>query len=280
MAMRNNEFIIEEITIENFGKNYIKIYSSGDAKLLVKDESFLEVSPFENGVGMVKRKNNLYNFLDEDGNYISSIDFVYASGFFDADTSIVVTENGERNYLRKNGSFVSKENLGDELQRFENGIAAVKRQNGMYNFLLEKDGSMLFHEDFVSIISLFNDFGVAIVEIEEEEYNFVMNDGTYLFSDNFIGIVYDGNFTAVRSKTGLWNYVTCDGKFVSDEWFIETYGVFSEFGITWVKRENGLFNLLTVNGNFVFSVDLEVRELKKETKAVFKSFMETIERLK
>lgn len=280
MTMRKSEFRIEEITVENFGKNYIKIYTNGNVKLLVKDEFFKEVSPFKNGVGMVQRKNELYNFLDENGNYISSIDFVYASGFLDNDTSIIVTEKGEKNYLRKDGSFVSKENLGDELQCFENGIAAVKRQNNMYNFLLEEDGVMLFHDDFVSIISVFNNAGVAIVEVEPEEYNFIAYDGTYIFDDNFIGIVYDGKFTAVKSKTGFWNYVTSDGELVSNEWFLETYGVFSEFGITWVRRENGLFNLLTVNGNLVFSVDLEVRELKKESKAVFKSFMETMERLK
>ena len=43
--------------------------------------------------------NELYNFLDENGNYISSIDFVYASGFLDNDTSIIVTEKGEKNYI-------------------------------------------------------------------------------------------------------------------------------------------------------------------------------------
>ena len=103
MTMRKSEFRIEEITVENFGKNYIKIYTNGNVKLLVKDEFFKEVSPFKNGVGMVQRKNELYNFLDENGNYISSIDFVYASGFLDNDTSIIVTEKGEKNYLRKSG---------------------------------------------------------------------------------------------------------------------------------------------------------------------------------
>ena len=36
----------------------------------------------------------------------------------------------------------------------------------MYNFLLDEDGVMLFHDDFVSIISVFNNAGVAIVEVE------------------------------------------------------------------------------------------------------------------
>ena len=120
-----------------------------------KNDNVLDLLYWSDGFARVQRSDQLWNFVDKQGNYLFNEWFVYVYAFNEG-FARVQKANGEWNFIDKDGKILSGEwykNVYD----FNEGFAIVKRKDGLYNFI-DKKGKFLSNEWFIYTYSFVDGF--------------------------------------------------------------------------------------------------------------------------
>lgn len=134
--------------------NFLKVPEN---KLICSDWYILAF-PFNEGFGIVRRNDNEYNFVKQDGSLLSNKWYYYIIEFNDGFAK-VKNEYDEWNLLDSNGKEVCQE-WYDSIGKFVNGFAKVRKGN-WYNFL-KKDGTLLCR-DWYNLVKDFNNGFVKVI---------------------------------------------------------------------------------------------------------------------
>ena len=102
----------------------------------------------------------------------------------------------------------------------------------------------------LDIVSCFDD-GLARVRREDGMWNFMDVHHNILYSNQwFIWVGEFVNETArVQREDGMWNFLTKRGELLSNRWFRKTVNFFR--GFAQVQREDGLWNFMDNRGNIL-----------------------------
>ena len=122
-----------------------------------------------------------------------------------------------------------------DLLYYQEGFAAVRRGDELYNFIDEK-GNLLSDEWF-DWIDNFKE-GFARLQRGDGQYNFIDANGKIISSEWFawVGDFQEG-FARLQRSDDLMNFIDANGKIISSEWFAWV-GDFNE-GFAKVQRTNG-----------------------------------------
>ena len=122
-----------------------------------------------------------------------------------------------------------------DLLYYQEGFAAVRREDDKYNFIGEK-GNLLSDEWF-EWIDYFHD-GFARVQRGDGQYNFIDKQGKLLSEQWFAWVDdFENGFARVQRSDDLMNFIDANGKILSNEW-LAWVGDFDN-GFAKVKRTNG-----------------------------------------
>ena len=122
-----------------------------------------------------------------------------------------------------------------DLLYYQEGFAAVRREDDKYNFIDEK-GNLLSDEWF-EWIDNFNE-GFARVQRSGGQYNFIDKQGKLLSEQWFAWVDdFENGFARVQRSDDLMNFIDANGKILSNEW-LAWVGDFDN-GFAKVKRTNG-----------------------------------------
>ena len=106
-----------------------------------KDAGALEITPFSNGRALIKESANTWILIEETGNSLKKFNFFHASEF-KCGFSRIQFRNGKLrtyNYLDKDGNLLSSDNF-DEAEDFVNNTAKVKIGNN--SFYIDTKGKL------------------------------------------------------------------------------------------------------------------------------------------
>lgn len=192
-----------------------------NGKLLSK-RWFSDVTTFENGLAIVTINggggNQRKNILRENGTFVFR---KWPYSIERKDNLILVRKsyNSSKIVLRKDGTILSKTEV-HEIEKFVNGYARVllSYYPRQYNFMSEKDGSMLF-ENNLSTAEMCENVRVWKIGIDGVGYNIMSTNYKILSKEWFYGI---GRFThacvaLVESNKGF-NYLTSIGELLLKKW--------------------------------------------------------------
>ena len=107
-----------------------------------KTENVLDLFYYSEGFARVQREDNLYNFIDENGNILSNKWFRYVYLFHEGFAK-VKRGDGLWNFIDKNGNIISDEWFKD-IYNFYEGFARVLKTNDCW-YEIDKNGKL--HED-------------------------------------------------------------------------------------------------------------------------------------
>ena len=93
-----------------------------------KSDNVLDLLPWSEGFARVQRSDNLCNFIDKDGKYLSNEWFYYLVDFSEG-FAVVQRKDRLYNFIDKKGNILSNEWF-NETYSFDNGFADVERTNG------------------------------------------------------------------------------------------------------------------------------------------------------
>ena len=134
-----------------------------------------------------------------------------------------------------------------DLLYYQEGFAAVRRGDNLYNFIDEK--GKLLSEQWFEWIDYFHD-GFARVQRSGGQYNFIDKQGK-LLSEQWFAWVDDfkEGFARVQRSDDLMNFIGANGKILSNEW-LAWVGDF-ENGFAKVQRTNGEWAKIDKTGEIV-----------------------------
>ena len=109
--------------------------------------------------------------------------------------------------------------------------------------------------------------GLARVKREDRLYNFIDKKGKIL-SEQWFNVAYSFNdgFAVVQREDRLYNFIDKKGKILSEQWFIDAYS-FND-GLARVKRANGDWCIFTKNGIIVEIFKKTETEMEEKIKQV------------
>ena len=128
-----------------------------------------------------------YNLIDKSGNILFDVSVGWVDMVYDyhCDRAAIYSDKKGANYIDKRGNIISKDwyTIG---HTFVNNYAAValKKYTTYYWNYLKKDGKLLSTDEWFRSVKDFDEDGTAEVQRFDE----------------------------------MWNFITTDGKFTSDEW--------------------------------------------------------------
>ena len=134
-----------------------------------------------------------------------------------------------------------------DLLYYQEGFAAVRRGDELYNFIDEK--GKLLSEQWFEWIDNFNE-GFARLQRSGGQYNFIDANGK-IISEQWFDWVDDfqEGFARLQRSDDLMNFIDENGKIISSEWFAWV-GDF-ENGFAKVKRTNGELAKIDKTGEIV-----------------------------
>ena len=122
-----------------------------------------------------------------------------------------------------------------DLLYYQEGFAAVRRGDELYNFIDEK--GKLLSEQWFDWIDYFHD-GFARLQRGDGQYNFIDANGKIISEQWFAWVDdFQEGFARVQRFDDLMNFIGENGKILSNEWFAWV-GDFDN-GFAKVKRTNG-----------------------------------------
>ena len=177
-----------------------------------KNENVLDLLPWSEDFARVQRGDRLYNFIDNNGNYLFTKWFYWLGNFKEGFARVQRT-NGEWNFIDKQGNYLFNEWFY-YLEDFNEGLAKVRRGDKKYNFI-NKQGNILSNEWFIDAYYFVD--GVAKVEREDDLYNFIDEQGNILSNEwfNYLDDFRDG-YARVQRTNGEWAKIDKTGKLIKD----------------------------------------------------------------
>ena len=107
-----------------------------------KNDNVLDLLHYQEDFVIIQRpKDQLYNFIDKEGNYLSDEWFINVYDFHDG-LAIIQRGDGLWNYIDKQGNILSNEWFSDAYSFYE-GVANVQRTNGEW-VKIDKTGKFHF----------------------------------------------------------------------------------------------------------------------------------------
>ena len=107
-----------------------------------KNNNVLDLLHYQEDFVIIQRpKDQLYNFIDKEGNYLSDEWFINVYDFHDG-LAIIQRGDGLWNYIDKQGNILSNEWFSDAYSFYE-GVANVQRTNGEW-VKIDKTGKIHF----------------------------------------------------------------------------------------------------------------------------------------
>ena len=125
-----------------------------------KNENVLDLLYWSEGFAKVQRGDELWNFIDKQGNYLSNEWFNYVFYFREG---FAVVQRGDKlcNFIDKKGNILSNEWF-KVVSNFNEGFAIVKRSDDLYNFI-DKNGNYLSNEWFKNVF----DFNKGLAKVQK-----------------------------------------------------------------------------------------------------------------
>lgn len=244
---------IKKVTKVEKGKRLYNFYDK-ERKRMLLSEWLQSAQKFENGKACVQLLNGVWNYLNEEGEFLFK-GFFYVGVTVDGLTRVQRIEDKLWNYLKTDGTFLMPlwfEEVGD----FCDDLAVILLPHAKfknYNFIT-KEGKFLCDEFFLKARPFHE--GFAYVQTKDSKYNFICKDGKRLSPFDLSRLdesFFDGKARATREDQKQ-NYLTINGTYLSDEWFYKA----EEFhdNIARIQLESGVFNYLTSDREFLSSVQL------------------------
>jgi hypothetical protein len=239
--------------VEKFGSNNKYYIVDSEGKKVSKKEIILDspkIEEFKDGLARIYYKRGWgidsyysYNFIDIEGNLLSSGGFVYAGDFHDGYAHV---SNGSFHYfIDKNGDILEDlrfENAWD----FHEGLARVQYPDYTYNFIDTK-GNKLCKKN----LKYAGDFHEGLATVEKGGYvTFIDKNGNFIPYAGYDYIsardFHDG--CAVVKMGHKYNYVDDSGIPISDTKFLECNDFSNGLGL--VKTEEG-YNYINQKGKLI-----------------------------
>ena len=134
-----------------------------------------------------------------------------------------------------------------DLLYYQEGFAAVRRGDELYNFIDEK--GKLLSEQWFDWIDYFHD-GFARLQRGDGQYNFIDKQGKLLSEQWFAWVDdFQEGFARVQRFDDSMNFIGANGKIISSEWFAWV-GDFHD-GFAKVQRTNGEYFKIDKQGLLV-----------------------------
>ena len=231
----------------------------------VFEEDLKDMSSFENGFGIVLKKNDSKRYIiDERGKYITDEGFLSVNKFNKDGYAIVRIDDSDNcnNLIDANGTLLFKNNffeLADE-QNYE--YAKVK--DNRFFYYIDRDGKELGKEYKLKKCYKFVD-GFAKVEKSDTKENFLKTDGT-LVSEYWhwraTGYPQCGCYACFDNLDECYNFIEISsGKKLFDEGFYNC-SLPSEYEYTydmhmckvsrWYRENKTFYNYVTSEGKLLF----------------------------
>ena len=203
-----------------------------------KPHNFSMCYDFDAGGNAMVVDNGLYNFIDTQGNAISSKWFVYEDSYkydypdglaFEEDFVKVKIDDNKYSMLGRNGKLLSKTGFDYIDSVFKNGYVAVKVA-GYYD-VIDKKGKRLLgikrckEYKLKRVLEFIN--GVAEVWSSDGLKNYIKTDGNFVSTEwfNEVGAFCGDVCEVIKMKTqdmenvDFHNFLRKDGTLVFDKWF-------------------------------------------------------------
>lgn len=192
-------------------------------------------------------------YQDEDSRYfkVKLSGEITKCGFEDTKvsaTEITVLEEITDNFdeLIETTEWWKNDNILDLLY-YQEGFAAVRRGDELYNFIDEK--GKLLSEQWFDWIDYFHD-GFARLQRGDGQYNFIDANGKIISEQWFDWLDdFQEGFARVQRFDDLMNFIDANGKIISSEWFAWV-GDFHD-GFAKVQRTNGEWAKIDKTGEIV-----------------------------
>lgn len=191
-----------------------------ERRRLLSNTWFRSAKPFSEGFAVVdvgSGANEVYKFMDMDGNYaFGGKSFEYASGFNDG-LSMVLDKSMPWNFIDTKGSFITRSGYAG-CHKFSEGYAVVKRDDQMMNYI-DKNGKFLSDEWFFACGDFRCSFG--LVARTSSEFNYIDKNGIIISDVWFDSARYFCEGIGIVGRIGLgFNYIKPDGNLLfPDKWF-------------------------------------------------------------
>lgn len=185
-----------------------------------------------------------YNFICNDGKFITENWFANALPFKNGFAPVCISYGGWT-FINKNGKIISDLRF-DHVERFLKKYAKIFDYYKGHN-LIDKEGKLVFKEYFSRDISFVND-NLIKVYVGNRMYRLMDVKTKVLQPTNFNYIHTFKNGLAVISLDFKYNFITEEGKIISEEWFDYAY----DGGYATIKRNGeSVFLKIDLKGNLI-----------------------------
>lgn len=213
--------VYEELGLVVYSKadsSRYSIYSIDKEDFIIEDMA--EIGKYSEGwfaIKDAKRTEQCYNFIDKDGKLMSSKWFRTCRSFSDG-CAVVELADKKMTYVDTNGKFFMKKKFR-KCTDFSEGLAsAVKEGDINYDFMvINKKGEFVSDGKYM-YCGYFSD-GIALVQVDEENYTFIDRTGLPITDKTFQDTsLFEDGLVSVQDEDG-WTFMDKNGNFISDERF-------------------------------------------------------------
>lgn len=262
--MDNNELVLVKLEKDTGIKTgFVK---SSDLEIIQSEYVWYKNAySFSEGFAAVQREDGLWNFMREDGSYISDVWYKevrsFSEGFaavrrFVPDEEIksyIVLYSNVWNFIDTTGKIISEEWF-DGVKDFKDGFACVS--NGYHKCNALNTKGKLISENWYKTFGEFVD-GYAVISRSLDEWNLIDCEGK-LFSSKWYAYVSDvmlkNKYVLIRRKDTCYNLLDLSGKLLIRKWSKVIYAWHGYFEIVYSLNRRYLLN---VRNNFICKVSFK-----------------------
>ena len=191
-----------------------------------------------NGFRVVRKvttKGKKFNWLDENGKYVSK-DWFYFADDFSVDGFARYRNDGKYNFIDTEGHILLKDGV-DTANDFSEGFAQVQK-DGKYNFI-DTTGKLLLNRG----VDCAGDFYEGFAQVQKDgKWYFIDTTGKLLLNRGFDGVDdFRNGYAIVKKKITTsflddwkFNFIDNKGKLISKKWFYNIVSNFNEKGFALV----------------------------------------------
>lgn len=189
-----------------------------------------------------------WNFIDTNGKLISKEWFEEAKEFDDNLAIVKICDKGW-NFINRCGAYLCR-GFYEMVRDLNYGNFAVVKKNGKYNFVNKETGKYIWH-DWILKYEVSN--GVVVrIQREDGLWNIVDKNLNPVSKRAYpyIGPFVSGIAMVRRNATvDCWNYITEEGKLLSETWFYKVDNFTTDYELARVQRSSDLhYNLIKRDG--------------------------------
>lgn len=207
--------------------------------LLELKKKYDSVGDFSEGLAYV-RQNDMYGFVDKEGQVVIPIAFGYAHSFSEGLAPVHL--NGENGYIDKTGQVIIPVQY-DVAWSFREGLAGV-RQNGKWGFI-DKTGNIVIPIKYDNIGS----FSEGLAKVQQNgKWGFIDKTGQVVIPFKYDDAIEFSEGLATVKKNGKYGYINKTGQVVVPIKYDDAFR-FSE-GMAYVQQ-NGKYGYIDKTGQVV-----------------------------